>query len=283
MNAVQSAPGYVVSPRTNLDSILWDMSQSNLIISDLSDTVGYSPAKAMAYSMLLRPSKLISFSFWAWAIPCFMDLMIRGQEAEEPQWHRFRKEFLHGEELKRQVSWYQHHAGEVLYPGASTFYRHFSTTKKVFLSRDLQPVVDAYASILGFDHAIGECFDEKEGLCTILTELHPSCDRVIFTGDALRDIRTLNELRSYQESGRIKTLVSICVQKKANLTIGEHFDLIIGQDYSPLCQEIEKASTYFPATTCHCPGPVKAKPLETVSGFPLFGLPYWKQQGRPSE
>jgi len=227
------------TPREPLESIIDRMERTDLIISDLDDTDTYSPAKRIAYSYLARPDKLSSPKFWTWAIPCFFDLMINGQDAEEGQWKKFRESFLSDpEELNYQVMNHLGHAKSRAFPGLLDFYDNFPSAKKAYISRNIPEIAEAYGAVYGFDKIVSNAFDREEAVRSVLDEF-PNKRNVLFKGDAKSDEDILRILKEYKSSGRINSLVSINVANGWR-RIHPDFDLTINRDYTALVEILQR-------------------------------------------
>lgn len=233
------------TPREPLETIIDRMEHTDLIISDLDDTDTYSPAKRIAYSYLTRLDKLSSPTFWKWAIPCFFDLMMRGQDAEEGQWKRFREIFLSdNEELNYQIMNHLGHAKKRAFPGLLDFYDNFPGAKKAYISRNIPEIAEAYGAVYGFDKIVSNAFDREEAVRLVLDEF-PNKRNVLFKGDAKSDEDILRILNGYEKSGRINSLVSINVANGWR-RIHPDFDLTINRDYTALVEILQRRAAKHP-------------------------------------
>ncbi|MDD4878241.1 MAG: hypothetical protein PHO02_04355 [Candidatus Nanoarchaeia archaeon] len=215
---------------------------SNIILSDLDDTLAKSPMKKVAYGFLKRPDMLANPKFIAWCAKAAWKKAVKGKKAESELGREFVEKFLDGRERKKleeKMSFdYMDELRESAFPGVFSFYSMLPNAMKIIVTRSIHEIAWAYRCALDFDFSMEEQYDKKKSVDFIM-RVFPKLKRYAIFGDSAEDEEMVDYLRFQLVKGSIDTLVSVHIaksEKKAN----PDFDCSIGRNYSSLAELISK-------------------------------------------
>lgn len=218
---------------------------SNIILSDLDDTLAKSPMKKLAYSFLKRKDMLLNPKFLAWCAKVAWKKAVKGNKSDSELGREFAENFLNGKERKKleeKMSFpYIQELRESAFPGVTFLYSMLPNATKIIVTRSIREIAWAYVSALGFDYSIEEQYDKKKSVDFIMG-VFPNLKRYAVFGDSEEDEEMVDYLRHQLVKGNIDTLVSVYVaksEKQANPV----FDCSIGRDYSALADLVKEYST----------------------------------------
>jgi len=214
---------------------------SNIILSDLDDTLAKSPMKKIAYSFLKRKDMLFNPEFLKWCAKTAWQKAVHGKKAESKLEKEFAEKFLsekEREKLKQKFT--SDYAPASFFPGVMPLYSMLPNATKIIVTRSAREIARAYVSALNFDFSMEEQYNKRESV-DFIAGMFPDLKRYAVFGDSEEDEEMLDYLRFKLVKGSIDTLVSVHVAKskrKANMK----FDASIGRDYSPLVELVKKYS-----------------------------------------
>ena len=225
----------------DLAGIAARLRDSNIIISDLDDTVAKSPTKKVAYSFLRRADMLFNPEFIAWCSKAAYKKAVHGKRAESGLGKELIEKFIKPMKTETIESILTpEYAESTLFPYAKEFYSMFPKAAKVFVTRTTDKIAEPYTNALGFDMVLESQYAKRESV-DFMMGVFPDLKRFAVFGDSEEDLEMVDYLRFKLKKGSIDTLVSIYVAKserKANL----NFDASIGRDYSALVELVKKYS-----------------------------------------
>lgn len=118
-----------------------------------------------------------------------------------------------------------------LFPGVQGFYDKLPASK-FYLSRNVFPVVDAYARYLQFDGAMWDVRGKGEALQQLLDRELLDFRRMIIKGDGEPELELIDCAKSNQDTGRLDDVLSIQRVKNRDLVkpdkTGGKFDVKVG-------------------------------------------------------
>lgn len=186
------------------------LSQADLLVADLDDTDAPSPAKEIAKRFLMKREGAVNPKFWAWGLKTGLAFLQDGQKAESCAWENFLANFReNGEVLKIINQFTPQSARQISYPGVGEFYQNLSCPK-VYLTRNVAKVANAFARTFGFSQIFAEEFDKKRALSQVC-QAYPLARTFIVRGDSFEDAEIVQLLEDKKRQGEIEDVVSICV------------------------------------------------------------------------
>ncbi|MFH1065778.1 MAG: hypothetical protein V1734_04715 [Nanoarchaeota archaeon] len=214
---------------------------SDIILSDLDDTIAKSPAKKLAYSFLRRADMLFNSQFIAWCSKAVWKKAVHGKKAESELGKEFIEKFIMTQKDKIIESIITpEYAESSLFPGIKELYSMLQNASKVIVTRTTEAIAEPYGNALGFDMMLDIQYTKKDSVDFVM-DVFPDLKKYAVFGDSEEDEEMADYLRFKLVKGEIDTLVSIHVAKserKANL----NFDCAIGRDYSALAELVKKYS-----------------------------------------
>lgn len=230
LGLTELSQGVWVPPETDHSELIKKFRDLSLCISDLDDTDAKSPAKKIALEMNhfgLNPE------YWAWVAKTGFGRLTKGKSDESKAWKEFVETFLRDQdELDRlQEKLTPDYVKNTLFPGVEEFYSLLPEDMiKIYVTRNIQEVGDAYGNVLGFEEVLAEQFDKEQAI-RLISERYPERRRLALKGDSFEDEAILDFLNFRLEKGEIDYALSIYViESDAN----DRFDINIRQDYTGL-------------------------------------------------
>lgn len=212
---------------------------SDIILSDLDDTVAKSPTKKVAYSFLRRADMLFNSQFIAWCSKALYKKAVHGKKVESELGKEFIEKFIKTQKDKTIESIITpEYAESSLFPGIKEVYSMLPRASKVIVTRTTEAIAGPYSNALGFDMVLDIQYTKRDSVDFVMN-VFPDLKKYAVFGDSEEDEEMADYLRHKLVKGDIDTLVSIQVaksQRKANL----NFDASIGRDYSALVELVKK-------------------------------------------
>ncbi len=189
------------------------IARTQTLFSDLDDTDADSPAKKLAYEAF--GTRHFSPSYLLWAVG--YGFPARGLKSREiPAWDHYASRFLNNQSVRDELGrrFTAEYARRLLYPGVEEFYAHFDPRqcKKIYLSRNLSEIVNAFAQALGFDASYPEERDKSKAIKRYLQQ-NLKVYFVTVKGDSAEDTPKVEEINW------MARVLSIQVMKKPH----DHF------------------------------------------------------------
>ena len=234
-----------IKPELEKEGLVERLLSSDILISDLDDTDAPSPAKAIARNGLTTLTYLKDPKYWLWVLATGYTLAKNGKSAESEAWLRFVQRFLRNpkelEKLRRIYT--SQFAASTFYPGVLDFYRLMPEEMiKIYVTRDILEVADAYKQAAGFNEAMSEQFDKKSSIREIVNK-YPERRRFVLKVDSPEEESTLEFLVQSKRLGKIDEVTSIWVTDSPH-KLNPKFDANIPRNYNGLVQLIKEA--YLP-------------------------------------
>jgi len=228
-------PWIVLNEPYSESNIAGIIRNAHLLTDDIDDCVGPSPAKEIAFGKLKEPAYLVNPKFLLWCGLTGFKLATKGKSAESETWKQFIEYFLRDPaELRKITSEYTRESiPERLYPNVQRFYGLLPNgMTKIFLSRNIAPVCDAYGLALGFSDVWAEQFDKKTSIERVMS-LYPECKSYLVKGDSEEDAEVLDVLHHAERQNRIDGVLGIYIAGNPDL-MNRKFDVNIGRNYGKL-------------------------------------------------
>src|SRR3989338_6964777 len=157
---------------------------ADVCLSDLDDTDCNSPAK-------LLTSHAIGTHYWSprwldWAVRNFV-VQRNGNGVESARWDAYVQRFLSTAERRQEAKRFftKEQVRATLFPGVAAFYQHLPAVK-VYVTRNIEEVVESYARELGFTEWHGEEQCKRVPVERYLKE-HPEQQHYLVKGDSEED------------------------------------------------------------------------------------------------
>lgn len=235
--------GWVLAKKGyNKDNIAELIRSSDSVVSDLDDTVAESPIREMIKLGSKELKYLLNPACWLWAVLTKIRLRLDGEEAESTVGKSFTRFFLRKKSVLDRITkrYTRDFAESTLYPGVSDFYKTLPGERtKIFVTRNIKEITDAYKDAIGFDDALVEQYDKKASIEKILN-LYPKAKSFVIIGDSQEDEQMLNFLRDkQQQGGQINTILGIYVADSPE-NINPNFDINIGKNYGGLVKLMQQ-------------------------------------------
>ena len=208
---------------------------SDILISDIDGTDARSPAIDIVLRALTRRDYLSQHEFLAWVATTAYKLLRKGKDAYTETWLDFVEKFLRNpEELEKIKKKYTpEFIASTFYPGVLEFYRLLAKNIiKVYSTRNIKEIVDAYKEAAKFHEALPEQFDKVRALEDICNR-YPNLRRLIIKEDYRGGEGVLEFLNYMARKGAIDYFVSIYVASSPK-DINPKSDITIGRDYTGL-------------------------------------------------
>ncbi|MDI6737489.1 MAG: hypothetical protein QME12_03145 [Nanoarchaeota archaeon] len=212
---------------------------SNIILTDLDDTLAKSPMKKVACGFLKRLDMLANPKFIKWCAKAAWKKAVNGKKAESGLAREFVEKFIDGKESERiQRLVTSEYAISTLYPGVKELYSLLPNSEKVIVTRSIEEIANPYMNALEFNMALSSEFSKSEA-AEFIMGVFPESKKYAVFGDSEEDEEMVDYLRRELVKGNIDTLVSIHVAKSERKA-STAFDCSIGRDYSALVEIVRK-------------------------------------------
>ncbi len=189
---------------------------------DLDDNHAKSPAKMIAKRAL--GTSRFNPSYLNWCLQTAVALATRGKASESESWRDYVEKFLRNpesiEEVRKVIT--PELAKNSFYPGVLDLCGML-TGRKIYVSRNIEPIIRVYAGVANIDDCIAECSDKSFPVSEYLTRnLH--LNNVGIEGDSEEDIKMIEAARS-----RDRKVISICSMDSPEKPV-EGFDFYVSKD-----------------------------------------------------
>lgn len=208
--------------------------QAEVWFSDLDDCDAESPAKAIATNAIGTAHSNLRYLLWC--LGTGFAIGFKGNRAESKRWEKYVENFLNNEKARKQVKelYIPETAKASLYKGVEEFYS-ILPAKKFYISRNIEEVISAYASVLGFEGFFSEVTD-KGKIVERFLNTHPWIRNYGCSGDSVEDVSVVDVLRFYQFKKKIDTVITLYRAKRPKLRAKSSFDVHVGKDRSGLVE-----------------------------------------------
>jgi len=227
--------GWVLAKRDyDSQSIAELIRSSEVVVSDLDDTIAPSPIKELIRSRSKERKYRSSPKCWAFALPARLIWRLTGKKSESILGKIFTELFLRDNaELQRISQEYtSDHAKSTLYPGVSDFYKILPPEmRRILVTRTIEQIAEPYGQAIGFDDVLVEQYNKRETSEKILNWDHPR--RFIVIGDSPLEQKMYAFLKDKERRGEIESVLGIYVADSPE-NINPKFDINIPQNYSGL-------------------------------------------------
>ena len=217
-------------------SLIDRIKKIDICVSDLDYTDATSPATAIVTDISHFFSKP---GYIHWAIKTAFGKILNGQLADSKYWSEFIELFLReSSELDYiKCKFTEERIRKSLLPRVEEFYRNLpSKSYKVYITRNIKELADAYAKMLDLNLVIAEAFNKwKE-----VEKLFPEYGRYknwLIKGDSEEDVEVLDFLKLKKRKHHIDDVVGIYV---CGHSYNPNFDINIPQDYTGLVRAMKK-------------------------------------------
>lgn len=231
-----------VKPGLIQENLVERLFNSDILVSDLDDTDAPSPAKEIARNSLTSRSYLTNPKFWLWVLGTEYQLAKKGRNAESYRWSVFIRRFLRDPQklarLSRQYT--PEFVAPKLYQGVREFYDLLPWVFKIYLTRNIKEVGEAFREAAGFNEVMAEQFDKQEGIQRVV-KAYPERKRFVIKGDSAEDEAMLDVLNELKRRGKIEEVTPIYIADSPN-KLNPRFDINIGRDYNGLVRLIKEIS-----------------------------------------
>lgn len=232
-----------INPHLEQSELMKRIKSSDILISDLDDTDAPSPAKSIAFSKLKETDYILNPKFWVWCLSTGYALLTKQKNAESETWKNFVETFLRDQkELDKIKNKYNpKYVNYSFYPCVKEFYNLLPEDMiKIYITRNVIEVGEAYKQGAGFDEVMAEQFDKEDSIKKVC-EKYPNKKSFIIKGDSPEDEAIIDFLRFRKRKDEIELITSIYVAKSSDeKEINPRFDINIGQNYEGLVQILEK-------------------------------------------
>lgn len=218
---------------------------SDILISDLDDTVAPSPAETVVLDYFKNPKNVYDMRFLEWFFISLYNFVKKGVLAKPEIWKNFVKLFLSDSkelEMLRQI-YTPEFAKSTLYRGVLEFYSLLPETMiKIYITENIKVIADAYRQAAGFDEVICEPSNKAQSIDEVL-EKYAKRRSFVLVSD-FDDLSMFNRLSDLRREGRIRELTSINVvhfpYNFLPYDSKRRFDVNIRPDYVGLVTLIDK-------------------------------------------
>lgn len=229
-------PWLALRPGVTMGDLRRRILRAQVCISDLDDTDAPSPAKRIVLRHLLS-WRALDPRFVAWMASSALAVLRNLPEpklAESARWRSYVATFLAGRRpLERARSMFDKATvKESLYPGVIELSK-LLPGHKLYLTRNVLCVGEAYARLLGVHRVVPELYDKRAFIEDFIRNSTPT--RFFVKGDSREDEEMIDVLRWHQQEGRVEDVVG-CYRADAptDLRMSRCFDANVGKDYSLL-------------------------------------------------
>jgi hypothetical protein len=215
---------------------------SDILISDLDNTEGPSPAKKIAEDALKDPSYFLSINFLKWFFESGIKWVKEGKKSESESWKKFIELFLKDKnnlkKVKEKITPF--YASVTSYKGLKEFYGLLNATK-LYLTRNIKEITEAYEKAFDFEDSFVEQFEKEKTIKQILSQ-YPNKKRLIIKSDL--DEVEVNEavfdyLKFKTRKKSLEYFISIVVSKFPD-NKDNSFHIKISRDYTGLVNLLKK-------------------------------------------
>lgn len=192
---------------------------ADTILSDLDGT-DTSAAKQVFFDFLKEPKYFLNPAFLAW-LACaggnYVVNVLHGQNAESQIAREFICKFLRQEkDLSRITSKYdEEFARSTLFSGIKEFYGLLpNNSLKIYVSRNIKDVLQAYMQATKSNEALSEQFDKKKSVEKIIKK-YPNQKKFVVRGDTVEDEEMADYLKYLKLKETIDDVIFIHVAKNS--------------------------------------------------------------------
>jgi len=223
------------NPELTVASLRERFSRADILLADLDETDAPSPAKEIAKKLIKRNA--LNPKFLNWTFQTGWTFLREGRKVESVSWENLLRDFRDDEEFQKVVSQYTpRFAQKISYPGVFRFYEIFPG-EKIYISRNVAKVVEAFAEVFSFSQIFAEQFDKKRAIGEIYDH-NPWAKRFVIKGDSREDEEIAQFLQEKRKRGEIKDVLSICVCQEASKG-GFSADIYTSRDQTLLSKILE--------------------------------------------
>lgn len=225
----------IITSDQELSELVKRILATDICISDLDDTDARSPAKELASDFEHYEKKP---GYWIWLAKTGTKHLFSGKKSESDSWKEFVEKFLRGhEELSRiEKMLTPENVESTLFPGVKEFYSQLpDDALRVYLTRNIRGITQAYAQCLGINRIYAEQFDKLNAIKLILGQ-NPSRKSWLVKGDSEEDQEVLTFLKFQKTKNRIDDIIGIYVTEEE---LNPEFEINLFQDYRPLVDLIK--------------------------------------------
>jgi len=175
---------------------------------DLDDNHAYSPAKTIAKNA--TGTSYLSPTYLLWCMTTAWALFREGKNAECRTWEKYITTFLQDTDVRRRIreQWSPEMVQQSLYPGVQDFCSEVSHAWRLYVTRNIEEVAEAFAEALDFEKYVAEA-GAKERIVEHFVREHPGFDSYGVEGDSECDGMMAEVLRFYN-----KDVIAICSMDK---------------------------------------------------------------------
>lgn len=175
---------------------------------DLDDNHAYSPAKIIAKQA--TGTSYVSPTYLLWCMTTAWALLTDGKGAECRTWEKYIATFLYDADTRNKLreQWSPDVVSKSLYPGVQDFCREVSHAWRLYVTRNIAEVAEAFAETLHFTGYVPEA-GAKEHVVERFVRQHPGFDVYGVEGDSECDGAMADVLRFYN-----KEVIAICSMDK---------------------------------------------------------------------
>lgn len=219
----------------SLEIILKKIKEAEVCLSDLDDTDAHSPARMVATQLFHYGN---NSRYWRWLASSLQLRLRQGKSHESESWKTFVKEFLSTSEERERLKelFTPSLVSRTLFTGVAEFYQNL-TAQKIYLTRNVLEIAQAYADFLGVDKVYAERFD-KSGAMEDIFSSHPQ-RRWVVKGDSPEDEEVIRFLSFQKSRKKIDYVVGIYVSDSPR-NQNSCFTLNIPCDYRGLVERLKE-------------------------------------------
>lgn len=215
----------------NEKDILERMKATEVIVSDFDGTDVKPLLQMAAVRYLLNPKHLIQHPpLVLWSAKALPKRLIQGRDADSVLWSDLNS--ILGDDIKDiaenvRKNLYKNGTPreavkKFLFPGVQEFYAQFPSTKKQYVSRNFEEILNIFGNVLGFDE-IHATEDKARALEEIITS--NNFQHYVVRGDSHSDDDVIDVAEFYKKKGVIDDYVAIAVGNGSH-TKYNHVDVI---------------------------------------------------------
>lgn len=204
---------------------------------DLDDNHADSPAKNIARKAM--GTSHFSPHYLGWCAQTAWKLAREGKAAESEVWKEYVNRFLRNEKALAKIKsiWTPESARQSLYPGVEDFVQLISSAKRLYVTRNISEVAEAYTRALGLDGFFPET-DHKEKIVENYVQRNPGVERFGVDGDSEEDAAMIDVLKFYR-----KEVLGLYSMDKPNGRVHPAFDVSVSKDRTGLVRLIGEEIT----------------------------------------
>lgn len=211
---VNGNKGWIVSSSNMSGSDIADLvMESKVLVTDLDDTLGPSPAKRYILEHAYNPMT------WPWFLEAGIKTGMKGSESE--MWSKYVKRFI-GVEVRMRMS---PDKKPMLYNGVEkTFDVLPHDMRKMLITRNIRELSIPYQNLLGITEAEYEVDNKSAALENGVV----SDERYVLFGDSEEDIVLASDAN-----------ISVCIARNPEEYIN-NFTIVMSRDWTPLARILQE-------------------------------------------